>query len=451
MKETRNLEDDTLRALYEASLNGCVGTLNTLIQKNPLILNRVSLSSFRETPLHIASLLGHSEFCEALLKRKPSFASEVDSEGRCPLHLASAEGHTEVVKALVRTNPAICLAQDKDGKLPLHLAVMRGRMEAIKELTNARPESIRMLIDDGSVLHLCILYNQLEALKFLLQSVGGDQHFLLAKDKEGNTVLHLAVKLKQIKIIEYLLSVAEIGTTSDTLTALKVLERWPRDFIGLKIEDMLIEAGVLYSQEQANQPLKRAWWEKFWYKYLQYQGNWIEETRGTLMVVATVIATMAFQLTISPPGGVWQENTRTGGRNCITYGICEAGTAVLAYARMHHFLDFMIANNISFFSSLGVLLLLISGLPLNNKVMMWMLTIAMIVAVTCMGFTYVWALSLVTPAHIPQRVYRMAHPLAVTCGIWLLVVGLFHILHFIIWVKKRVQVSRRMSTRIVAE
>ncbi|KAK2401412.1 hypothetical protein P8452_08126 [Trifolium repens] len=123
-------------------------------------------------------------------------------------------------------------------------------------------------------------------------------------------------------------------------------------------------------------------WENLWSKYLQFQGNWIEETRGTLMLVATVIATMTFQSTISPPGGVWQENTHTGGHNCTTstYGVCEAGTAVLAYAWPHEFIKFMTYNTTSFFSFLGVVLLLSSGFPLKNKIMMLILTFAMTVA-----------------------------------------------------------------------
>ncbi|CAJ1968315.1 unnamed protein product [Sphenostylis stenocarpa] len=200
VKTTPTLEDHTITTLYEASLNGCVSTLNTLIQRNPLILNRVSLSPFSETPLHIASLLGHLEFCEALVKRKPSLASEADSEGRFPLHLACAEGHTEVVKALLLTNPDVCYAVDKDDMLPLHLAAMRGRVGPIQELTRARPDSIHHINDDGSVLHLCVMYNHLEALKFIVQSATMNQRVLLATDKEGNTILHLAVRLKQVKV-----------------------------------------------------------------------------------------------------------------------------------------------------------------------------------------------------------------------------------------------------------
>jgi len=201
VKATPTLEDQTITTLYEASLNGCVSTLNTLIQRDPLILNRVSLSPLSETPLHIASLLGHLDFCEALVRRKPSLATEADSQGRFPLHLACAEGHTEVVKSLLLTNPDACYAADKDDRLPLHLAAIRGRVGAIQELTRARPDSIHRITHDGSVLHLCVRYNHLEALKFFVQSPTMNQQFLLAKDKKGNTLLHLAVKLKQIKVL----------------------------------------------------------------------------------------------------------------------------------------------------------------------------------------------------------------------------------------------------------
>jgi hypothetical protein len=275
-----------------------------------------------------------------------------------------------------------------------------------------------------------------------------------------------------LQIIKYLLLQPEIriaiALNRSCFTTFELLEPSSRDFISLKIEEMLIEAGVLISapqhapspyiasQEQQNQSNqehpneRRKMWEYLWSKYLQFQGNWIEETRGTLMLVATVIATMTFQSTISPPGGVWQENTHTGGLNCTTYGVCEAGTAVLAYAWPHQFIKFMTYNTTSFFSSLGVVLLLISGFPLKNKVMMWILTFAMTVAVTFMALTYVFAQGLVTPYHIIQQVFGTAFPLVVAWGILLVVIGLIHTLRLVFWVKKtkmKLHKSRHVFTR----
>jgi len=193
-----------MRKLYDASMKGCVSTFNKLVQKDPLILSRVSLCPFTETPLHIASLLGYLEFCQVLLRNSPSLATELDSEGRCPLHLASAKGHTEVVKELLKTNPEMCLVRDKDDMLPLHFAAMRGRVGALKELIKSKPDSIEMVEsgdEDGSVLQLCVRYNHLEALKLLVESLRGDRRFLSVKDKEDNSLLRLAVKCRQIKVL----------------------------------------------------------------------------------------------------------------------------------------------------------------------------------------------------------------------------------------------------------
>ncbi|KAL2321294.1 hypothetical protein Fmac_030263 [Flemingia macrophylla] len=141
----------------------------------------------------------------------------------------------------------------------------------------------------------------------------------------------------------------------------------------------------------------RKMWETQWCKYMQYHSNWIEEKHGSLMVVATVIATMTFQSAVSPPGGVWQEDTLIGGLNCTTYGICQVGNAVLAYVSPHAFLQFMTFNTLSLFYSLSVVLLLISGLRLNNRPMMGILLIIAFTALTSMGRTYFFGTTLGDP------------------------------------------------------
>ena len=199
------VEEENMVELYEASRHGCLNTLNTLIQGDPRILDRVSLTPFPETPLHIASLLGHIEFSRLLVGKKPTLAKEVDALGRTPLHLASAEGHTEIVQALLKANTDVCLAFDGDERIPLHLAAMRGRIEIMKELIIARPESIWVNLNGGSILHLCVRFNHLDALKFLVESAADCDEFLNSKDHDGNSILHSAVMLKQTKVrIQYI-------------------------------------------------------------------------------------------------------------------------------------------------------------------------------------------------------------------------------------------------------
>lgn len=50
------------------------------------------------------------------------------------------------------------------------------------------------------ILHLCLQYNHFDALKLLVESANGDELFLNSKDCRGNSVLHLALMLKQMKV-----------------------------------------------------------------------------------------------------------------------------------------------------------------------------------------------------------------------------------------------------------
>lgn len=204
--EIRHEEDDMMSELYDASMNGCTATLDRLIHNDPLLLNRIPLTSFSETPLHISVLAGHLDFSRTLLLKKPQLAVELDSHGRCPLHLASAEGHIEIVQTLLHANNNACLICDQDDRIPLHYAVMRGRVDVVRELIIAQPDSTRVVPDGGeSILHVCVKYNQLEVLKLLVESMSDEGDFLNSKDSEGgNTILHLAVMLKQIKVYLFL-------------------------------------------------------------------------------------------------------------------------------------------------------------------------------------------------------------------------------------------------------
>ncbi|KAG6721300.1 hypothetical protein I3842_03G107100 [Carya illinoinensis] len=249
MDRSHDIEEANVSALYEASHEGCESTLNSLMQRDSLILNKISLTSFTDTPLHIAVLHGHLEFTAALLRKKPNLAGREDSQGRTTLHLASAEGHAEIVRELLQTDTDVCLARDQDGRIPLHLAVMRGHIEVIQKLLNSKPNSILEDHDGASVLHLCIKYNCLDALKLLVESADDYGYSLNSKDNDGNLILHLAVMLGQTETIKYLLSVSKIKGEANAInrigkTALDVLDLGHRDFKSLKIQDMLMAAGA---------------------------------------------------------------------------------------------------------------------------------------------------------------------------------------------------------------
>ncbi|XP_050220444.1 ankyrin repeat-containing protein ITN1-like [Mercurialis annua] len=361
----QNREDD-MKNLYEASIKGDTSTLNILLQKDPLILHRISLSTFTESPLHISSLLGHADFAKSLLNQKPKLAAELDSQGQSPLHMASAEGNMEIINVLLSINADVCLVPDQNGRIPIHLAVMRGRTEVIQQLIRACPESSRAKTNGGdTVLHLCVKYSHLESLKLLVPFFSEDAEFLNSMDNDGNSVLHLAVIMKQVETIKYLVSIPDIKVEATTLSS--IFKEYP------------INIKKFPSGQNSNNS--------------ENGGDWLEKARGNLMVVATVIAGMAFQAAMNPPGGVWESDNK----ECFTsegqMRTCKAGTSILAYTDKTRHHQFILDNTISFSASLTTIFLLISGVPLKKKVYIWILLMGMCVALVFTSATYLVTLA----------------------------------------------------------
>ncbi|CAN6715087.1 unnamed protein product [Malus baccata var. baccata] len=484
--------------VYKASRTGSVESLNRLIEKDPDILLRISLQTGKTgTPLHVSALHGHAEFTKALCTINPKLVEWVDADGRTPLHLASAQGHKETVEVLLSMDAGVCLRCDEKGRIPLHYAAMRGKFEVVQNLIDKKPYSIYVKLENRSketVLHLCIIHNQLECLKLLVERDNKNGEFLNSRAgcDGGVTILHLALMLRQIKTIRYLVSVEAIraeatGVNGMSLSMLNILEYSSvarEDFSrSLEIQQILMDAGLIRRQnnendnpnsavvspnprvqqeeaaapsEKGSKPARRCW-TKFM-KWLRYPSNWVVETRGMLMVVATMISTMTFQAAVNPPGGVWDHNDtnttiyhRSGSNStiCSEGRVCKAGTAVLGYISPDDFLGFLASNTISFLASLSVTLLLVSGFPLHNRFCTWLLSMFMCATLTFLAFTYEQALSMIVPDPPPDpttniQTIRIYVTPVLTWIALLAIVGLTHTIRFLIWVTKRL---RRMFFR----
>nr|DAD46214.1 TPA_asm: hypothetical protein HUJ06_004444 [Nelumbo nucifera] len=85
--------------------------------------------------------------------------------------------------------------------------------------------------------------------------------------------------------------------------------------------------------------------------------NWMEKKRETLMVVAVLITTMAFQVAVKPPGGVWQDDVPGDPLN-TNPNSHKAGKAILAYKNGARFRQIFRCNTTGFAASLSIILLL---------------------------------------------------------------------------------------------
>ncbi|KAH0990212.1 hypothetical protein GBA52_001695 [Prunus armeniaca] len=455
-EEAKHREKTMERELQQAALRGSVPALLELLTEDPQILNKTN-PSLSDTPLHIASLLGHSAFAKELLSRRPELAAELNSHGS----FAASPGGGKRVRgnseAFGAGQPDLCLVWDRAGLTPLHLGVIKGRVAVVAELARVRPEVIRVLTHGGeSGFHLCVKHHRLEVLKVLVECIGRDDEFVNWRDGDGNTVLHVAVAKKQLEVITYLLTYTKIDVSAQNangFTALDVLSHSSRDLRDLGIKESLQRAGaqrmnknaaIIYhleldtlqsSNSVSMQPLMSKKMSMMVKK--QQHIDWLGRKRSSLMVVSSLIATVAFQSGISPPGGVWQDDYLTDSNGNPVERPHKAGQSVMAYTEPIQYGQFMIFCTIAFLSSLSIILLLVSGLPLKRRRWMWLQMVTMWIAITALTGTYFIGLIFMTPGQNRNYLY---HVTQVSVIIWMALMGtvfIGNVIRAIIWLLRK--------------
>ncbi|KAK3438821.1 hypothetical protein EUGRSUZ_C03364 [Eucalyptus grandis] len=100
------------------------------------------------------------------------------------------------------------------------------------------------------------------------------------------------------------------------------------------------------------------------------------------MVAASLLATVAFQAATTPPGGVWQDDYKVDANGNPVKEPHMAGTSTMAHIQRMAYGQFMIFNPLAFLSSLSIILLLLSGLPIERRRWMWTQMVIMWLAIT---------------------------------------------------------------------
>ncbi|XP_042016868.1 ankyrin repeat-containing protein At5g02620-like [Salvia splendens] len=281
------------KKLYDSATKGDVATFQILVQQDPFLVDQVSFARARSL-----------------------------------LHIAAASGYVEIVKRVLYVAPdEMCWWVDDQGMNPVHIAAMKGHVQVLEELLqHGLSPAMERLHRGQTVLHLCVKHRQLRTLRLLLEKMGD---LVRAKDDDGETLLHLAVRYNQIEMVRYLVESNKVEKLTENCmgkTALDILrerESSQHTTTFSETEGLLLRL--------SDQPFLHVF----------------REITGTTMVVVALIAAMAFQAAVNPPGGVWQDDTSSH----------IAGKAMLASSHPKLYQLFSRANTTAFVSSLLVILL----------------------------------------------------------------------------------------------
>ncbi|KAJ4957940.1 hypothetical protein NE237_025051 [Protea cynaroides] len=391
--------------LIDVAEAGDIEGLYTLLKEDPTILDKVDDVGFINTPLHIAVIKGEARFAAEIANLKPSFARKLNEDGFSPLHIASAIGKVEIVRDLLKMDKSLCLLKGREKMLPLHCAAaVSGNEAVLDELLSARPKSIKELtVRKETALHLAVKNDRYYALKELLtwlDDIPIRRMMLKWVDDEGNTILHLAASRRQLEMVKLL---CRYGTTNhaQAILAVPINAINTYDFTALDIllklapeEEEVLQ--ILYKSgakkgEQIktflpppgealkrfrNRRMTRRIASNLEFLFPVVNKNISSDVRNALLVVVVLIVTATYQLGISPPGGLWQDNydpskSSNDSSSLIKYEELahKAGTPVMATQNPDNFLTIMLLNYAALCMSVVLTFSLTEGYPLRASVL----------------------------------------------------------------------------------
>ncbi|XP_063810989.1 ankyrin repeat and SAM domain-containing protein 1A isoform X3 [Pseudophryne corroboree] len=208
------------------------------------------------TPLHHASLNGHKEVVEVLL-RNEAVTNIADCKGCFPLHLAAWKGDAHIVRLLIHHGPSHAKvneqncpevkkygpfhpyvnAKNNDNETALHCAAQYGHTEVVRvlleELTDPTMRNNKM----ETPLDLAALYGRLEVVKLLLNAHPN----LLSCHTRKHTPLHLAARNGHRAVVRILLDAAmDINYQTEKGSALHEAALFGKT----DVVQMLLDAGI---------------------------------------------------------------------------------------------------------------------------------------------------------------------------------------------------------------
>ncbi|KAJ0970913.1 hypothetical protein J5N97_018872 [Dioscorea zingiberensis] len=110
----------------------------------------------------------------------------------------------------------------------------------------------------------------------------------------------------------------------------------------------------------------------------QRHRGWEGNESSTLLVVATLIIALTYQIGTNPPGGFWQEDANGH----------EAGSPIMRDKHRKRYWLFMTAAWVGFGDSMLLTLWLLTGAPVNSRRVRW----SFVVAYSSLQLTYITAM-----------------------------------------------------------
>ncbi|KAH9681268.1 ANK REP REGION domain-containing protein [Citrus sinensis] len=264
-----------------------------------------------------------------LLEKKKNLIKETDQYGWTPIHYAAYHGNYKTINLLLETDQHALDIADKDRKMTaLHLAAGQGHAKIVEAIISKNPECCELVDNRGwNFLHYAMVSFQVGQLRNLLENNPLARSLIDEGDAKGNTPLHVLAAIRPNEFdADMMIRKTQANYDAVNKQNVGVRHIFNNGYPELKKEIQKLSKDV--GRGQYSKGVRRA------VKKCVTKENY-KDTRASHLVVAALIATVAFAAAFTVPGGYRSEN----------------GTAILR--RNKAFQLFMVADSIAMAFSLS--------------------------------------------------------------------------------------------------
>ena len=165
------------------------------------------------------------DFMDYVQRTDQSTIIQPDTYGWIPLHYAAKVGHIEVFRVLLRYDISLALVKNEKGKSAIHISARNGHSEIVQLLMDTCPDTLGLLDNKGrTALHIAAEKGISNVVKILLVAPQLQDHFINAREENGNTPIQLAALRGHGDILSMLVNDARVNKMAENNAGLTTID-----------------------------------------------------------------------------------------------------------------------------------------------------------------------------------------------------------------------------------